>query len=88
MAEECQGEYRTSLEEEAAKLKPEVFSTLSKRQQFCVNLRYGQLKLLKRLLVACTRTNNQQKPINAEAKPNAELEAKAGAKPNVEAATS
>ncbi len=71
MAEECQGEYRTSLDEEAATLKPEVYSTLTKRQQFCVNLRYGQLQLLQRLLVACENTNNQQKP-NTEATPNAE----------------
>ena len=52
MAEECLKGYKTTLAEEEDKLK----SQLTARQKYCVHVRYGQLKLLHKLIDACSVT--------------------------------
>ena len=54
MAEECLTGYKTTLEEEEEILKSQQ---LTARQKYCVHVRYGQLKLLHKLIDACSTSN-------------------------------
>ena len=67
MAEECLQGYKTTLNEEEEKLKN---TQLTSRQRYCVYVRHGQLKLLYKLMNACSATNGTNKDSKASVTEN------------------